>query len=109
MMLQRICDRCGKIIDSGIGVKINDLPPDICLVHLDFGPFKNGHVNDENITRKTIIPSETKKYELCKDCKEMIILWLTNWEETDVQLKLPGSLHVENMHPELKTKKENKA
>lgn len=68
-MLQRICDRCGKIIEEGIGM---------CLVHLDIGPFRTGYQSDENIKRKVIGPSDTKQYELCKVCKDELISWLTD-------------------------------
>lgn len=77
-MLQRICDRCGKIIEEGIGIKRDELPSCMCLVHLDIGPFRTGYQSDENIKRKVIGPSDTKQYELCKVCKDELISWLTD-------------------------------
>ena len=80
-MLQRICDRCGKIIQCGLDLKIDiknsELPSDMCLVRLDIGPFQPGVQGDGNIKRKVINPSETKQYELCKTCKDELISWLT--------------------------------
>ena len=75
-MLQRICDRCGKIIEEGIGVKQNELPSCMCLVRLDIGPFQTGYQGDGIIKRQVMNPSETKQYELCKTCKDELILWL---------------------------------
>ena len=79
-MLQRICDRCGKIIQRGLDLKIDiknsELPSDMCLVRLDIGPFQTGYQGDGNIKRKVINPSETKQYELCKTCKDELISWL---------------------------------
>ena len=80
-MLQRICDRCGKIIEEGIGIKRDELPSDMCLVHLDIGPFRTGVQGDGNVKRRVINPNETKQYELCKDCKDELILWLTKYEK----------------------------
>lgn len=75
-MLQRMCDRCGKIIEANIRMKCDELPSNMCLVHLDIGPFQTGVQGDGNIKRKVINPSETKQYELCKTCKDELISWL---------------------------------
>ena len=76
-MLQRICDRCGKIIQNG------ELLSDMCLVHLDIGPFRTGVQGDGNIKRRVINPSETKQYELCKACKDELISWLMQYEKLE--------------------------
>ena len=86
-MLQRICDRCGKIIQHGLDLKIDvkngELPSDMCLVHLDNGPFRTGVQSDGNIKRRVINASDTKRYELCKDCKDELISWLTKYEKLE--------------------------
>lgn len=86
-MVQRICDRCGKIIQHGLDLKIDiknsELPSDMCLLHLDVGPFRTGVQGDGNIKRKVINPSDTKRYELCKACKDELILWLTKYEKLE--------------------------
>lgn len=78
-MLQRICDRCGKIIQYGLDLRIDiknsELPSDMCLVHLDIGPFQTGVQGDGNVKRRVINPSETKQYELCKACKDELMSW----------------------------------
>lgn len=77
-MLQRICDRCGKIIQSGL-----DLKSDMCLVRIDNGPFRTSVQSDENIKRRVINPSDTKQYELCKECKDELMSWLTKYEKLE--------------------------
>lgn len=77
-MLQRICDRCGNIIEEGIGVKRDELPSCMCLVHLDIGPFQTGYQGDGNIKKICLGPTDTKQYELCKACKDELITWLTD-------------------------------
>lgn len=83
-MLQRICDRCGKIIEADIRMKCDELPSNICLVHLDIGPFRTGTQGNGNIKRQVINPSETKRYELCKVCKDELMSWLTNLKMEEI-------------------------
>lgn len=61
-MLQRICDRCGKIIEADVRISCDELPSNMCLVHF----------SDGNIKRKVNDPSVTKQYELCLDCKDQV-------------------------------------
>lgn len=82
-MLQRICDHCGKIIEEGIGVKRDELPSCMCLVHLDIGPFRTGYQSDGNIKKRCLGPSDTKQYELCKACKDELMTWLTKYEKLE--------------------------
>lgn len=86
-MLQRICDRCRKIIQYGLDLKIDvksgELPSDMCLVHLDNGPFQTGYQGDGNVKKRYLEPSDTKQYELCKDCKNELISWLTKYEKLE--------------------------
>ena len=84
-MLQRICDRCGKIIEADVRISCDELPSNMCLVHFDIGPFKSGYISDGNIKRKVNDPSVTKQYELCLDCKDQVLSWLDNGKNTEVK------------------------
>lgn len=77
-MLQRICDRCGKLIKSEVDVKSYERPPDMCLVRLDIGPFRIGYIGDGAVKRKVIDATNVKEYELCKTCKDELMIWLTD-------------------------------
>lgn len=84
-MLQRICDRCGKIIEADIRMKCDELSSNMCLVHFDIGPFESGYISDGNIKRKVNNPSITKQYELCLDCKDQVLSWFDNGKNTEVK------------------------
>lgn len=81
-MLQRICDRCGKIIEADIRMKYDEPPSYMCLVHLDIGPFRTGVQGNGNIKRQVNDPTITKQYELCLDCKDQMLSWLDNSKNT---------------------------
>ena len=84
-MLQRICDRCGKIIEADVRISCDELPSNMCLVRFDIGPFKSGYISDGNIKRKVNDPSVTKQYELCLDCKDQVLSWFDNGKNTEVK------------------------